>query len=145
MARTFLLLPRPCGRTTVPRTIWSACFGSTPRRIANSTVSSNLANFTFCIKGTASSIVCGRSGTAALAAVNFFPAFRMYQPQWCKRSALLTSHAFSYQLSACSFQLSDYVDSHRPRGPCDRLDRRLQCLAIEIGELDLRDVLDLLL
>ena len=27
IASTFLLLPRPCGSTTVPRTIWSACFG----------------------------------------------------------------------------------------------------------------------
>src|SRR5882724_509182 len=29
--RTRTLLPRPCGRTTVPRTTWSECFGSTPR------------------------------------------------------------------------------------------------------------------
>ena len=50
IASTLLLLPRPCGRTTVPRTIWSACFGSTPRRSASSTVSSNFANFTFCIE-----------------------------------------------------------------------------------------------
>ena len=61
-----LVLPSPCGSTTVPRTIWSACFGSTPRRSASSTVSSNFANFTFCIRGTASSIVCGRSGTCCL-------------------------------------------------------------------------------
>ena len=27
IASTRLLLPSPCGRTTVPRTIWSACFG----------------------------------------------------------------------------------------------------------------------
>ena len=47
IASTRLLLPRPCGSTTVPRTIWSACFGSTPSRIAISTVSSNLAYFTF--------------------------------------------------------------------------------------------------
>ena len=30
MASTLLVLPRPCGSTTVPRTIWSACVGSTP-------------------------------------------------------------------------------------------------------------------
>ena len=40
---TFLLLPVPCGSTTVPRTIWSAWRGSTPRRRATSTVSSNFA------------------------------------------------------------------------------------------------------
>ena len=57
IASTRLLLPRPCGSTTVPRTIWSACFGSTPSRSASSTVSSNFANFTFCTSGIASSIV----------------------------------------------------------------------------------------
>ena len=56
-ASTRLLLPSPCGSTTVPRTIWSACFGSTPSRSDMSTVSSNLANFTFCMSGIASSIV----------------------------------------------------------------------------------------
>ena len=52
---TFLALPpRPCGRITVPRTIWSACFGSTPSRIATSTVSSNLAKACFVTVATAS-------------------------------------------------------------------------------------------
>jgi hypothetical protein len=36
-------LPVPCGRTTVPRTFWSAWRGSTPSRTAISTVSSNFA------------------------------------------------------------------------------------------------------
>ncbi len=35
--------PVPFGRLTTPRTIWSACRGSTPRFIAISMVSSNLA------------------------------------------------------------------------------------------------------
>ena len=35
--------PVPFGRLTTPRTIWSACLGSTPRFMAISTVSSNLA------------------------------------------------------------------------------------------------------
>ncbi|SKV61799.1 Uncharacterised protein [Mycobacteroides abscessus subsp. abscessus] len=48
---TRAVLPVPCGRFTVPRTIWSALRGSTPRRIATSTVASyffeevSLANF----------------------------------------------------------------------------------------------------
>src|SRR6266540_890380 len=37
----FTALPIPCGSTTAPRTTWSACFGSTPRLMAASTVSSN--------------------------------------------------------------------------------------------------------
>ena len=52
---TFLLLPpSPWGSTTVPRTIWSACLGSTPRRNATSTVSSNLAKAFFATAATAS-------------------------------------------------------------------------------------------
>ena len=41
--KIFTSLPVPCGNTTLPLTIWSACLGSTPRRTARSTVSSNLA------------------------------------------------------------------------------------------------------
>ena len=40
---TRTLRPVPFGRLTTPRTIWSAWRGSTPRFIATSTVSSNLA------------------------------------------------------------------------------------------------------
>ena len=36
------VLPVPCGSTTVPRTIWSAWRGSTPRRMWASTDGSNL-------------------------------------------------------------------------------------------------------
>ena len=35
--------PEPFGNVTTPRTIWSACVGSTPRFIAISMVSSNFA------------------------------------------------------------------------------------------------------
>src|ERR1044071_6545424 len=35
-------LPRPCGRATTPRTIWSDFLGSIPRRISRSTEASNL-------------------------------------------------------------------------------------------------------
>src|SRR5262247_2519311 len=78
IASTRLLLPRPCGRTTVPRTIWSACFGSTPSRSDMSTVSSNFAYFTFWTSGIASSIEYVRSaGIVARAATNFLPRFLM--------------------------------------------------------------------
>src|SRR5205807_8191545 len=36
---TRTVLPLPCGSGTVPRTIWSDCFGSTPSRNARSIVS----------------------------------------------------------------------------------------------------------
>ena len=57
----------------MPRTIWSACFGIDPQAKRQLDGLVELRNFTFCIKGTAASIVCGVSGTAALAAANFFP------------------------------------------------------------------------
>ena len=47
--------PVPCGSTTAPRTIWSACFGSTPRLMATSTLSSNLPVGRFLSTPTASS------------------------------------------------------------------------------------------
>src|ERR1019366_302859 len=53
----------------------SACLGSTPRRIVKSTVSSNLAYFTFCKRGTASCSVYERASTAARAFPIFFPNF----------------------------------------------------------------------
>ena len=37
---TRAVFPVPCGRLTVPRTIWSAFRGSTPSRSATSTVAS---------------------------------------------------------------------------------------------------------
>src|SRR5215831_18176895 len=77
ITRTFFDLPSPCGRTTVPRTIWSACLGSTPRRSVTSTVSSNLAYLTFCSKGTASASWYERFSTAARALLMFFPALRL--------------------------------------------------------------------
>src|SRR5439155_1249108 len=40
---TRTVLPMPFGSTTAPRTIWSACLGSTPRRNERSTDSSNFA------------------------------------------------------------------------------------------------------
>ena len=43
MAQTRTVLPVPLGRTTAPRTCWSAWRPSTPRRTCSSTVSSNLA------------------------------------------------------------------------------------------------------
>ena len=53
---TRLVLPVPCGRTTVPRTSWSAWRGSTPRRRCASTVPSNLLIDSFGSSSAASAI-----------------------------------------------------------------------------------------
>src|SRR5260370_37272144 len=81
MTATILDLPRPCGRTTVPRTIWSACLGSTPRRMVRSTVSSNFAYFAFCRSGTASTNRYGRGSTRARALTRFLESFLAIFPR----------------------------------------------------------------
>ena len=53
---TRVVLPVPCGRTTVPRTSWSAWRGSTPRRRWASTVPSNLLIDSFGSSSAASAI-----------------------------------------------------------------------------------------
>src|SRR5699024_4363914 len=60
---TRAVLPVPLGRLTVPRTIWSALRGSTPRRIETSTEASNLAGEDFCARRSASSGVYTRSSS----------------------------------------------------------------------------------
>src|SRR5262249_20513825 len=167
IARTRLLLPRPCGRTMVPRTIWSACFGSTPSRSDISTVSSNFANFTFCTSGTASSILQLRSGgTAPRAPVNFVPRCRIDSPRGSRgplrgpptpragRNVELRIWNVECDEPAHDFQVpnpkfphrlsSDHVQPHRPRSAGHGLDGRFERVAVEIGHLQLGDLLDLL-
>src|ERR687896_666667 len=131
---------RPRGPSTLPRRptariMCSACLGSTPSRIAISTVSSNLVNFTFCRRGIASSSVYGRSSTCAAAAVNFLPCFAM---------CLLVVQTAPVDASHRRARLTDDVDAHGARGSTDGLDRRVQAVAVQIRHLRLRDVLDLL-
>src|SRR3982751_6346630 len=76
MTSTVFDLPRPCGRTTVPRTSWSALRGSTPSHIVNSTVSSNLAKEISLTFATPSSSVYLRPTSSFSAAARyFFPCF----------------------------------------------------------------------
>src|SRR5579862_3843163 len=73
--------PVPCGSTTVPRTFWSACRGSTPSRTASSSVSSNLAVASLAASPTASSRAYRVSRfTAAVAAFNRLPSRAMPCP-----------------------------------------------------------------
>ena len=73
--RILTVLPVPCGSTTVPRTIWSAFFGSTPRLTARSTLSSNFARAVFFARLIASSSPYTWSlSTSVAASLYFFPA-----------------------------------------------------------------------
>ena len=66
-----MVRPVPWGRTTAPRTCWSAWRGSTPRRTEISTVSSNLALLVFSTRSAASSGSYCFSGLDQLCAVRY--------------------------------------------------------------------------
>src|ERR1051326_516008 len=138
---TFFDLPRPCGRTTVPRTIWSACLGSTPSRSVTSTVSSNLAYLTFCSSGTASLRRYCFFSTAVRAFMMFFPALRLI----CFSSSPTASGSSPPPWYLRFEQLTYDVDAHRPRRAFHALDRRLQRSRVQVGHLLLGDVGHLLL
>src|SRR6202050_4763256 len=77
--------PSPCGRTTVPRTIWSDCFGSTPRFSTSSTVSSNFTKCALRRSSAASSSLYGRASTNLRARSIFFPPiFALQRKDWWK-------------------------------------------------------------
>src|SRR5471032_2146452 len=106
---TFFDLPRPCGRPTVPRTCWSACFGSTPKRTCSSTDSSNLAVAHFLTMAAASSSVFSLARSRSLiSASNLLPM-------------LLSPDLLAplVELGLTSFLLDDFLlrnlDAHRAR------------------------------
>src|SRR6516165_7332584 len=160
ITRTFFVLPSPCGRTTVPRTIWSACLGSTPRRIVRSTVSSNLANFTFWRRGTASCSVYGRFSTAPRAFSTFFPDFFMlllvsHRCRSCLATVVFTTYKSLVILSEngenrSPFESKDLLlrydlNPHRPRSALYALHCGFHRCSVEVGHLLLGDLQHLLL
>src|SRR5271169_6673438 len=156
---------------TVPRTIWSACLGSTPKRMVRSTVSSNLANFTFWRRGTASCSVYGRDSTAPRAFSTFLPAFfilllvshrrplfrcgrglcdqRLSPPQNSTGVILSAGDAsFASPESKDPYPailLRYDFDAHRPRRALHALDRRFHRRRIQVRHLLLGDLQHLLL
>src|SRR5580765_937681 len=158
MTRTFFDFPRPCGKTTVPRTIWSACLGSTPRRRVTSTVSSNLANFTFWSNGTASLRRYWRFSIAWRALLMFFPALRLICafPYLPPRRVLLRRRSVYRFCLLCDTDcdretpqharvLRDNINSHAARRALYALDRRFQRRGVKVRHFLLGDIGDLLL
>src|SRR5579872_2284627 len=116
---TRLLLPVPCGSTTVPRTFCSLFFMSMPRRICTSTVSSNFALAVALTRSIASAASLSRSSPMALAlSLYFLPCFFIRSP---------------------ASALSDF-DAHRAGGAGDDLHRRLDVVRVEVGHLCLCDL-----
>src|SRR4051812_42495795 len=142
ITRTFFDLPRPCGRTTVPRTIWSACLGSTPRRNVISTVSSNFANLTFCRSGTASSILYGRCSTDFRAFSTFFPDFLISTSFF-----YLVSHRGTLFRAAVVLvqNLCNNLDAHAAGSPLHAPDGSVDGGSVQVRQLLLGDVGNLLL
>src|SRR6266404_5549506 len=125
ITRTRTALPSPCGRTTVPRTTWSECLGSTPRLMASSTVSLNLVWCVFLISSVASASLYGRASTFLRAFSTFLPDFFI--------AALVT------QSLRCYFQ------AHIPRCAHHRTHCRFHVRGIQIDQLQLGDLFHLLL
>src|SRR6201987_1352126 len=136
MTSTRFDLPSPCGNTTVPRTIWSDCFGSTPRFSTSSTVSSNFTKCALRRSSAASSSRYGRASTSLRARSIFLP------PSFELRPIAFVS---CFLNSLLLVQLSFDFDSHVARGAHDRANRRFEVRRVQVGQFRLRDFSDLLL
>src|SRR5580658_5918614 len=116
---TRTLRPDPDGNDRVPRTIWSALRGSTPKRTASSTVSSNLARASSFTRVIASLTPWSSSRfTWPATSVYFFPCWVM--------SALPIS--------------ADDADAHRAGGAGHLLLGRLEVVSVQVLKLHLGDV-----
>src|SRR5271154_1413373 len=132
--RTRTVLPLPCGSGTVPRTIWSDCFGSTPRRNARSIVSLNFAFGNF-----------ARTPTASLSGYAFFAS--------TTSSAFLNRllgilfgavHASFWLSRDYIFNLTDNFNSHAARRSRNDAERRFFVRRVHVLGLHLDDVQNLL-
>src|SRR3989442_8508231 len=128
--RTFL--PMPCGSTTAPRTIWSACLGSTPRRNERSTDWSNFADGMLFRSATASSRAYCLSGA-------IFAAASLYRLP----VRLLTTVAHPLSPTCPVGSLHD-VDAHAAGRAFDGAHRRIDRVGVQVHQLGLRDLPDLL-
>src|SRR6478736_3876619 len=141
MTRTFL--PEPFGSGVVPRTIWSPCAGSTPRRKDSSMVSSNLAFGNLERISTASFSGYSLVRSAAFAALLYLLLCLtgILDSLRCKRPFEGTPAVSGY----CSGNLVDDFDAHVTGGAGDHTDGGLVAVGVEVGLLDFDDLEDLLL
>src|SRR5918995_438552 len=108
-------LPVPCGRSAVPRTIWSAWRGSTPRLSATSMLSSN-----FAVAPLLTSVIASSSGYA--------------------RSGLIRARSSRSRLPCFAIALLHHLDAHRLRRALDHADRRVDAVGVEVLHLLLGDL-----
>src|SRR5690606_3535432 len=113
---TLTSLPVPAGMLTTPPTMWSACRGSTPRFIAISSVSSNLAEASSRTVFSASSTLCSL------------------------RLSTLPSRAFCFLVSFAIGSALRHFEAHRAGAAFDDLRRVLDVVGVQILHLDLGDL-----
>src|SRR6266849_704364 len=163
---TRTVLPMPWGRTMAPRTIWSACLGSTPSRMDRSTVSSNLAAGAFLTMSMASSTEYGfaRSISASVALIRFVITGMSFAPVSVQFSPRLVTPGPPARPPLTSFPLSpplvtpwpparppltsntqleqqsDDVDAHAAGGAFDGAHGGVDGIRVQVHELGLRDL-----
>src|SRR4051794_15350530 len=159
---TRAVLPVPCGRLTVPRTIWSALRGSTPRRMATSTVASYVVGDVCLASVAAASGLYSRSRSTCSAAWRyFFPCFAMMVPLPRPRGGSLVVRGPGAALpqvldvrarhrpGGCNAAECRRLpspldgDAHRPGGAGDDLLGLVEGVGVEVRHLGLRDLADL--
>src|SRR5271167_1983122 len=137
---TRAVLPVPCGRLTVPRTIWSALRGSMPSRIATSTVASCLVDDVSLASLAASSGVYRLSRSTFSEAARYALLFLLIEIS----NLMLGSWLAGRSWPSHGLGLLYDGDAHRPGGAGDDLGGRVDVVGVEIGLLGLGDLANLI-
>src|SRR5437773_761453 len=144
---TRTVLPMPFGSTTAPRTIWSACLGSTPRRNERSTDSSNFAAGIPLSVAMASSTEYGFSRSTFAAAASYRLLTTVLIVVSLEPFSPLASAVERPQLALRGVRrlaLHD-IDAHAAGGALDDPHRGVDGVRVEVHQLGLRDLAHLLL
>src|SRR6266704_5246544 len=144
---TRTVLPMPFGSTTAPRTIWSACLGSTPRRNERSTDSSNFAAGIPLSVAMASSTEYGFSRSTFAAAASYRLLTTVLIIVSLEPFSPLASAVERPQLALRGVRrlaLHD-IDAHAAGGALDDPHRGVDGVRVEVHQLGLRDLAPLLL
>src|SRR5215207_2608771 len=134
-------LPVPWGRTTVPRTIWSAWRGSTPRRRCASIDASKLTVVVSLTSWAASSGGYARARSTSFAASRYFLPWAMSLLPFVS-VGVPTSPCAGWRRREPECWLDD-LDAHRAGSALDLLHRSLDVVRVEVGHLRLGDLADL--
>src|SRR5438309_719441 len=149
---TRTVLPMPCGSTTAPRTIWSACFGSTPSRNERSTDSSNFAAGMPLSVPMASSTEYGFAGSTFAAAASYrllttvaislSPRQLQGSPRPRRAAAREPTIVLASPSKGCGSL--NHINTHAAGGALDDPHRGIDRVRVEVHQLGLGDLAHLL-